>query len=57
MTIIELKEMINDLPDNMIICADDGHYSMFDNNSEFVNIVTNFKDNICVLQTKNDMEV
>lgn len=55
MTIKELKEMINDLPDDMIVCADNGRYSMFDNNSEFVNIVINAKDNKCALQTEKDI--
>ena len=55
MTIKRLKEIIENLPDDMRIYADDGDYGMFNNNSEFVLAVP--YDNMCVLQTKNDFDV
>lgn len=55
MTIKMLKKKIENLPDNMRICADDGDCGMFSNNSEFVALVP-YK-NMCVIQTKKDFDV
>ena len=52
MTIKRLKEIIENLPDDMRIYADDGDFGMFSNNSEFVLLVP--YQNMAVLQTKND---
>ena len=59
MTIGYLKELIKNLPDDMRICADDGSKGMFSDNSEFVTLIytKENKNNICVLQTKNDFDV
>ena len=59
MTIGYLKELIKNLPDDMRICADDGSKGMFSDNSEFVTLIytKENKNNICVLQTKNDFDL
>lgn len=55
MTIKRLKEIIENLPDNMRIYADDGEKGMFTNNSEFILAIPH--GDMCVLQTKNDFDV
>lgn len=55
MTIKRLKEIIENLPDDIRIYADDGGMGMFTNNSEFVLAVPH--SDMCVLQTKNDFDV
>ena len=59
MTIKRLKKIIENLPDDMRIYADDGARGMFTNNSEFVLAVVLAvpHGNMCVLQTKNDFDV
>ena len=54
MTIRLLKELISDLPDNMRIYADDGTNGTFDDNNEFLTLVTN--GNMCVFQTREDID-
>lgn len=54
MTIKGLKKIIENLPDDMRIYADDGKTGMFTNNSEFV--LADFHGDMCVLQTKNDFD-
>ena len=58
MTIKKLKEIIKDLPDDMRVYADDGINSIFDDNSEFVDLFT-IKNNekVAILQTKKDFDV
>ena len=55
MTIKRLKEIIENLPDDMRIYADDGKTGMFTNNSEFILAIPH--GDMCVLQTKNDFDV
>lgn len=55
MTIKRLKEIIENLPDDMRIYADDGARGMFTNNNEFVLAIPH--GDMCVLQTKNDFDV
>lgn len=57
MTIKKLKELIADLPDDMRVYADDGRFSMFENPSEFICLVTNNRDDKCILQSEADIEV
>ena len=55
MTIKKLKELIKNLPDNMRVYADDGSKGMFSDNSEFLILAyTENKNDMCVLQTRND---
>ena len=56
MTIKKLKEMIQELPDNMRVVADDGT-RLFEGNSEFVCISSATKNNMAVLQTTKDIDV
>ena len=57
MTIRELKKLIENLPDDMRIYADDGDYGMFSSNSEFVALVYDETLEMCVLQTKEDFDI
>lgn len=57
MTIRKLKELIENLPDDMRIYADDGSNGMFSDNNEFLTFVTSGVDeNMCVLQTREDFD-
>ena len=59
MTIKKLKEMIQNLPDDMRIYADDSSYDMFgDDASEFVCLVTSdTAPGMAVLQSKRDIDI
>ena len=59
MTIRKLKEMIQDLPDDMRVYADDSPSGSFsDGASEFVFLITDpCREKACILQTKKDMDV
>lgn len=55
MTIKRLKKIIENLPDDMRIYADDGKFGTFSNNSEFVLLIP--YQNMAVLQKKSDFDV
>ena len=55
MTIRKLKELIENLPDDMRIYADDGSNGLFSDNNEFITMEKN--NNMCVLQTRKDIDV
>lgn len=58
MTIKELKEIIKDMPDDMRIYADNGKFSMFEDVSEFVFLVTDARHpKMAILQSKADIDV
>lgn len=56
MTIKKLKELIENLPDDMRVYADDGIRSRKEN-SEFICISPSKDDNMAVFHTANDIDV
>lgn len=56
MTIKKLKEIIENLPDDMRVYADDGIRSRKEN-SEFICISPSKDDNMAVFHTANDIDV